>query len=108
MVGHATLLVQVAGVNLLTDPVWSERVSPLSFIGPKRVTEPGIAFDKLPDIDAVLLSHNHYDHLDLTTLRRLHAAHSPLMVMPYGNDKMVRQSVPDAKKRWAIGMMQFN
>ena len=97
MVGHATLLVQVAGVNLLTDPVWSERVSPLSFIGPKRVTEPGIAFDKLPDIDAVLLSHNHYDHLDLTTLRRLHAAHSPLMVMPYGNDKIVRKSVPDAK-----------
>lgn len=97
MVGHATLLIQVAGVNILTDPVWSKRVSPLSFFGPKRVTEPGITFDQLPDIDVVLLSHNHYDHLDQTTLRRLQAAHGPLMVMPYGNDTIVRKSVPDAK-----------
>lgn len=97
MVGHATLLVQVAGVNLLTDPVWSDRASPLSFAGTKRVTEPGISFDMLPNIDAVLLSHNHYDHLDLATLRRLQAAYSPLMVMPFGNDAIVRKSVPDAR-----------
>ena len=77
MVGHATLLVQVHGLNILTDPVWSDRVSPLSFVGPKRVNAPGIAFADLPRIDLVLLSHNHYDHLDLVTLARLKAAHDP-------------------------------
>jgi hypothetical protein len=69
-VGHATLLIQLSGINILTDPVWSERVSPFSFAGPKRVHDPGIAFDALPPIDAVLLSHNHWDHLDLPTLSR--------------------------------------
>ncbi len=97
MVGHATLLIQAAGVNLLTDPVWSERTSPFAAFGPKRVTVPGIAFDDLPPIDAVLVSHNHYDHLDLATLSRLHAAHAPLMVMPLGNDTIVRASVPGAR-----------
>ena len=101
MVGHATLLIQAAGLNLLTDPVWSDRASPLSFAGPKRVTAPGIAFADLPPIDAVLLSHGHYDHLDVATLRRLHAAHKPLMVMPLGNDAIVRGAVPDA--RIAVG-----
>lgn len=96
MVGHATLLIQIAGVNLLTDPVWSERASPLAFAGPKRATAPGIAFDDLPPIEAVLLSHNHYDHLDVATLRRLHAAHRPRMIMPLGNDAIVRAAVPDA------------
>ena len=85
MVGHASTLIQVAGVNILTDPVWSERAGPVSFVGPKRVTKPGIDFDDLPPIDAVLLSHSHYDHLDVATLRRLHRVHSPLMVMPLGN-----------------------
>jgi L-ascorbate metabolism protein UlaG (beta-lactamase superfamily) len=97
MVGHATLLIQAAGVNILTDPVWSERASPFSFAGPKRVTAPGIAFDALPPIDVVLISHNHYDHLDVTTLRRLQAAHRPLMVMPLGNDALVRDAVPEAR-----------
>ena len=89
MVGHATLLVQVAGVNILTDPVWSQRVSPVTFAGPKRVRAPGIAFDALPPIDLVLLSHNHYDHLDLRTLARLKAAHDPLVVTPLGNDRIL-------------------
>ncbi|WP_343527900.1 MBL fold metallo-hydrolase [Sphingomonas sp.] len=71
MVGHASLLIQAAGVNILTDPVWSERASPFRRVGPKRVTVPGIAFDELPPIDVVLLSHAHYDHLDVATLRRL-------------------------------------
>lgn len=101
MVGHATLLIQVAGVNLLTDPVWSDRSSPVSYAGPKRVTAPGIAFGDLPPIHFVLLSHNHYDHLDVATLRRLKAAHDPLMVMPLGNDAIVRRSIPDA--RMAVG-----
>ncbi|MDP1026482.1 MBL fold metallo-hydrolase [Sphingomonas sp. KR1UV-12] len=97
MVGHATLLVQAGGVNLLTDPVWSARASPFRHIGPRRVTEPGIAFDDLPPIDVVLLSHGHYDHLDIATLRRLQAAHDPLMAMPLGNDAIVRAAVPLAR-----------
>ncbi|CAN5325555.1 MBL fold metallo-hydrolase [soil metagenome] len=97
MVGHATLLIQAGGLNLLTDPVWSERASPLSFAGPRRVTAPGIAFDALPPIDAILLSHNHYDHLDVATLRRLQAVHRPLLVAPLGNDSIVRQGVPDMR-----------
>ncbi|MEX3011707.1 MBL fold metallo-hydrolase [Hoeflea sp. TYP-13] len=94
MVGHATMLIQVAGLNILTDPVWSQRVSPLSFVGPKRVNTPGIAFDRLPDIDLVLLTHNHYDHLDLDTLSRLHKHHKPLVITPLGNDRIVHSAVP--------------
>ena len=71
MVGHATMLVQTGGLNILTDPVWSERVSPVSFAGPKRVRAPGIAFESLPPIDLVLLSHNHYDHMDEWTVKAL-------------------------------------
>ena len=97
MVGHATVLIQIAGLNLLTDPVWSDRASPLGFAGPRRVTAPGIAFDDLPPIDVVLISHNHYDHLDTGTLRRLQLAHDPLMVMPLGTDATVRGAVPGAR-----------
>lgn len=96
MVGHATLLVQVAGLNILTDPVWSSRASPFGFAGPRRVNPPGIAFDDLPPIDLVLLSHNHYDHLDLATLMRLTARHRPRIVTPLGNDVIVLTDVPDA------------
>jgi L-ascorbate metabolism protein UlaG (beta-lactamase superfamily) len=84
-VGHATVLVQTAGLNILTDPVWSERVSPVSFAGPRRVRPPGIRFEDLPPIDVVLISHNHYDHIDERTLRRLHATHRPRFVAPLGN-----------------------
>jgi L-ascorbate metabolism protein UlaG (beta-lactamase superfamily) len=97
MVGHASLLIQAAGRNILTDPVWSERASPFRRVGPKRVTAPGIAFDDLPPIDVVLLSHGHYDHLDIATLQRLHAVHDPLMVMPLGNNAIVRAAVPAAR-----------
>jgi N-acyl-phosphatidylethanolamine-hydrolysing phospholipase D len=70
-VGHSTFLVQVGGWNVLTDPVWSERASPVTFVGPRRYTPPGVAFEALPPVDLVVLSHDHYDHLDAPTVRRL-------------------------------------
>lgn len=97
MVGHASMLIQVAGLNILTDPVWSDRASPFAFAGPKRVVPPGIAFDDLPDIHVVLVSHNHYDHLDLKTLARLDEEHSPLIVTPLGNDTIIHRALPEAK-----------
>jgi N-acyl-phosphatidylethanolamine-hydrolysing phospholipase D len=69
--GHSTTLLQLGSLNVLTDPVWSERASPVQWIGPRRLMSPGIAFDALPAIDVVLLSHNHYDHLDAPTVRRI-------------------------------------
>jgi len=70
-IGHTTVLLQLGSLNVLTDPIWSERASPVSFAGPRRLTPPGVAFDELPAIDLILMSHNHYDHLDSTTVRRL-------------------------------------
>jgi L-ascorbate metabolism protein UlaG (beta-lactamase superfamily) len=84
-VNHATLLLQVENVNILTDPIWSERCSPLSFLGPRRHRAPGIRFRDLPPIDVVLVSHNHYDHFDVATLHRLRWRFAPLMVTPLGN-----------------------
>jgi L-ascorbate metabolism protein UlaG (beta-lactamase superfamily) len=97
MVGHASVLVQAAGTNLLLDPVWSMRASPFAWAGPRRVAPPGVAFDALPPIDAVLLTHNHYDHLDVHTLARLHARHRPRILAPLGNEAVVRRAVPEAK-----------
>ena len=85
-VGHATVLIQTAGVNILTDPIWSERAFAVQWAGPKRVTPPGIAFDDLPPIDLVLVSHNHFDHMDLPTLGRLRKPHDPLVIAPLGNE----------------------
>src|SRR6202051_3360022 len=82
MVNHSTVLVQRSGFNLLTDPIWSERASPLSWIGPRRRRKPGISWEDLPSIDAVLISHNHYDHLDLPTLRRLAARGDSTFIVP--------------------------
>ena len=72
-IGHSSFLVQLQSHNILTDPVWSDVVSPLPRMGPRRITPPGVAFDDLPDIHTVLISHDHYDHLDEPTVRRLHA-----------------------------------
>jgi L-ascorbate metabolism protein UlaG (beta-lactamase superfamily) len=93
-VGHASLLMQTAGLNILIDPVWSERASPVSFAGPKRVNDPGIPFASLPPIDVVLVSHNHYDHLDAATLSDLAAAHRPRVITPLGNDAIMREHDP--------------
>jgi L-ascorbate metabolism protein UlaG (beta-lactamase superfamily) len=89
-VGHASWLIQTAGLNMLLDPVWSERASPFRHVGPKRVNDPGIAFADLPPIDVVLVSHAHYDHLDLATLSRLAAVHRARVVTPLGNDAIMR------------------
>lgn len=70
-INHATLLIQQHGLNILTDPLWSKRASPFEFIGPKRYHPPGLSLDQLPPIDLILVSHNHYDHLDLFSLRQL-------------------------------------
>ncbi len=81
-VGHSTLLVQLDGLNVLTDPHWGERASPLSWAGPRRMSPPGLAFDDLPRIDVVVISHDHYDHLNLETVQRLAATHNPLFIVP--------------------------
>jgi L-ascorbate metabolism protein UlaG (beta-lactamase superfamily) len=93
-VGHASWLVQTAGVNMLLDPVWSKRASPFRAVGPRRVNDPGIAFAHLPPIDVVLVSHGHYDHLDLATLSRLSAAHRARVITPLGNDTIMRNHDP--------------
>jgi N-acyl-phosphatidylethanolamine-hydrolysing phospholipase D len=83
-IGHATLLVQVDGLAILTDPQWSDRAGPFSWLGPRRLVPPGVAFEDLPRIDVVIISHDHFDHLDLPTVRRLAATHDPLFVVPLG------------------------
>lgn len=84
-VNHATMLIQIDGFNILTDPVWPDRVSPFKYVGPKRVRQPGIEFDQLPQIHLVLVSHNHYDHLDLATLKKLSARFKPKFLVPLGD-----------------------
>ncbi len=90
-VGHASVLIQTQGLNILTDPVWAEKAGPLG-TGPRRVAEPGIAFDALPKIDVVLVSHNHYDHLDKATLKRLWERDRPRIVTSLGNDSVIGQT----------------
>ncbi|WP_257098649.1 MBL fold metallo-hydrolase [Pseudovibrio flavus] len=89
-VGHATYLLQLDGLNILTDPVWAERAGPFSIAGPKRISQPGIAFQDLPKIDVVLLSHNHYDHMDLPTLAKLWHKFRPKIVTPLGNGALLK------------------
>ncbi|MDG1443761.1 MAG: MBL fold metallo-hydrolase [Pseudomonadales bacterium] len=85
-INHATTLIQVQGLNIMTDPIYSERASPFQWAGPKRVRAPGIAMKDLPNIDVILISHNHYDHLDVETLRQLTArqAKPPLVLSGLG------------------------
>ena len=91
-IGHSTSLIQTATGNILTDPMYSERASPISVIGPRRVRPPAVALDDLPPISTVLLSHNHYDHCDLRTLSMLARRFNPVVVTPLGNAALVRSS----------------
>ena len=93
IIGHATVLVQVAGLNVLTDPVMSARIGPTPWTGPKRVRPPAVPFEAIPRIDVVLLSHDHYDHLDRPTLRRLAARDDPLVL----TGKRVGRKVPSRR-----------
>ncbi len=94
-IGHATFLIQTGGVNIITDPLFSERASPVQFAGPRRVNPPGIAFDNLPKIDVILITHNHYDHLDLTSVHRIFDRDKCRIIAPLGNDAIIRAKRPD-------------
>jgi L-ascorbate metabolism protein UlaG (beta-lactamase superfamily) len=90
-INHSTVLLQTAGLNLLTDPIWSHRASPVSFAGPPRHRDPGLRFEDLPPIDALLLSHNHYDHFDLPTLSRLWQRDQPAVFCALGDARALRR-----------------
>jgi L-ascorbate metabolism protein UlaG (beta-lactamase superfamily) len=90
LVNHSTVLLQQRGSNILTDPIWSERASPLSWIGPRRRRKQGVSWEDLPCIDAVLISHNHYDHLDLPTLRRLADRGDSTFIVPARGARLLR------------------
>jgi L-ascorbate metabolism protein UlaG (beta-lactamase superfamily) len=89
-IGHATFLIQTPAGNVLTDPMYSRRAGPLNILGPRRVRQPAVRFDDLPPISTVLLSHNHYDHCDVPTLRKLAARFDPMVVTPLGNSAIAR------------------
>jgi L-ascorbate metabolism protein UlaG (beta-lactamase superfamily) len=95
-INHITFLLQLRGLNILTDPVFSQRVSPFRSIGPQRVRAPGLALESLPQIHLVLITHNHYDHLDVESLLRLNEVHSPQFVTTLGNRAFLREFGIDA------------
>ena len=91
-VGHATFLIQTRSGNILTDPVFSERAGPLGLLGPRRVRPPAISMDSLPGVSTILLSHNHYDHCDMRTLRALARRFDPVVITPLGNARLLRSA----------------
>jgi len=91
-IGHASFLVQAGGMSFLIDPVYADRVSPFSFIGPRRVRDPGQKLEALPNIDLTLVSHNHYDHLDIPTLREVQERWSPKVVTGLGNAELLGEA----------------
>ena len=93
-IGHATTLLQVSGLNILVDPVYAERASPVSWSGPKRATPPAVALTDLPQIHVVLVSHNHYDHMDPVTVRALWLRDKPKIVVPLGNRGFLEKICP--------------
>ncbi|MEP7326867.1 MAG: MBL fold metallo-hydrolase [Gemmatimonadota bacterium] len=95
-IGHSSVLLQLGGLNVLTDPVFSQRASPLQWMGPRRVMDPGLSIDALPPLDVVLLSHNHYDHLDRPAVKRIARNHSrATWVVSLGVGAYIR--------RWGVG-----
>lgn len=88
-INHSTVLIQTGGLNILTDPIYSERCSPVSFAGPKRVRPPGIEFKDLPKIDIVLISHDHYDHLDVDTIKQLAERDNPKFFVGLGVGRLL-------------------
>jgi L-ascorbate metabolism protein UlaG (beta-lactamase superfamily) len=106
LIGHASFLIQVVGLNILVDPVYSDRASPVSFAGPKRRNVPGIDFEKLPPIDVVLVSHGHYDHLDIATLGRLQQAFRPKFICPLANDAVMADAIGGRDNAKAMDWMQ--
>ena len=105
MVNHSTVLLQQSGVQILTDPIWSQRASPLSWIGPHRRRGPGVRWDDLPHIDVVLLSHNHYDHLDLATLRVLADRKQSRFIVPLGVARLLAISKYRPAARNGLGRL---
>ena len=91
-INHATVLIQLDNANILTDPIFSKRCSPLSWIGPRRHRPPGLGIDQLPPLDFILVSHNHYDHLDLPSLKRLHELNPAATILTgLGNDLLLKE-----------------
>lgn len=90
MVNHSTMLIRTAGFNILTDPIWSDYTSPIQGFGPKRCRPAGIEWNKLPKIDICLISHDHYDHYDVNTVKRLAKEHNPLFIVPLGLGSLVK------------------
>lgn len=123
VINHASVLVQADGLNILTDPIYSQRASPVQWAGPERFVPPGIRFEDLPAIDIVVISHNHYDHLDMPTLERLEAAHRPRFIVGLGGGQLLRDaglqkveeldwqaSVPlaDGRKLWGMPSVHWS
>ena len=102
-VAHATVLVQFDGLNILTDPVWAERSSPVTFAGPRRVRPPAVRWEHLPPIDVILVSHNHYDHLDTDTLGKLWRCDRPVIFTPLANPDTCAPAIRISKPSSSTG-----
>lgn len=99
-INHSTVLIQTSGLNILTDPIYSERCSPVSFAGPKRIRLPGVAFENLPKIDIILISHDHYDHLDTETINLLVKRDQPKIYLGLGVGKHLKETDSFAEMDW--------
>lgn len=91
-VNHATFLIQLPKLNIITDPIWSDRIGPIGWIGIKRVRAPGVKLEDLPKIDVIIISHNHYDHLDIETLKKLTQLFSPKILVPIGDKALIESN----------------